>query len=196
MKATGNGNPFVWNVGGQVFFSAKKESEGYAGVGLEYFATSKGAIGAYYVRDNVINEVKIRLKEIIITFPIAYQANNKILLLLEPGFIYMGFVRGTITAYGNTYNEKNLFDFGWNVNAGINWKIKNYFGLSARAGYRHLTAQEVHKDSRSGYELTYSFFANGVDGNNTIVKWSGLYVTTGIYFSFDSKASGKQTLTK
>lgn len=193
MKATGNGSPLIWNAGIQVFFSAKKETKGYGGVGFEYCATSKRAIGAFNTRDNVTNEIKIGLKEIIITIPIAYQLNKKTMLICEPGFIYMGFVRGTITAYGNTYIEKNLFDFGWNLSAGANYAINKYFGLSVRAGYRSLSAQEIHKDDRSGYESTYSFFANGTDGDNTVIKWNGFFLTTGIYFSFDSKQTGKKS---
>ena len=67
--------------------------------------------------------------------------------------------------------------------------------MLARAGYRNIKIQEMHKDSRgssTGYESTYSFFANGTDGDNTIIKWNGFYFITGIYLSFDSKEPGKQ----
>jgi S1-C subfamily serine protease len=189
MKATGNGNPFVWNAGFQVLFNTKKESKGSAGVGIEYFATSTKAIGAFNQRDHVINEIKIGLKEIIFDFPIAYKPGKKMMIKVEPALIYMGFVRGTVTAYGQTYNEKNSLDFGWNITSGINYTLKKNLGVFAKAGYRNIKIQEMHKDSRgssTGYEFTYSFFANGVDGDNTIIKWNGFYLTTGIYFSFDS----------
>lgn len=195
LKATGEGSPFVWHAGIQFFFSAKKESKGYGGIGVEYFATSKHAIGAYNNRDHVFNEIKIGLKEILITVPIAYQLNNKMMVLFEPGFIYMGFVRGSITAYGQTYVEKNSLDFGWNVASGINYSLKKHVGVFARTGYRNLKIEETHKDSRgsaTGYEYTYSFFANGTDGDNTIINWSGFYLTSGIYFSFDAKPSGNK----
>ena len=192
LKAKGEGNPFVWNAGFQVLFSAKKESKGSAGVGVEYFATAKNAIGATNIYEDVSNEIKINLKEILMTFPIAYQLNNKMSVNLEPSLIYMGFVRGSITAYGQTYTEKNLFDLGWNVTSGINYSFTKHIGAFARAGYRHLVVQEVHKDSRgsiSNYEYSYSFFVNGTDGETTKIKWSGFYFNTGIYFSFDSNKS-------
>ncbi len=194
-KAAGAGNPFVWNAGIKFLFNTQKEMKGSGGIGVEYFATSKHAIGAFNQRDHAINEIKIGLKEIIISIPIGYQLNKKTLLLFEPGFIYMGLVRGTITAFGETYNEKNSLDFGWNVSAEINYSLKKNFGVLLQAGYRNLKIQEMHKDSRgssTGYESTYSFFANGVDGDNTIIKWSGFYLTAGIYFSFDNKPGGKQ----
>jgi S1-C subfamily serine protease len=193
-KATGAGNPFAWNAGFQMFFSAKKESKVNGGFGLEWFQTSSHAIGASNMRDNVLNEIKIGLKEILISVPISYQPKNKITWMIEPAFIYMGFIRGSITAYGEQYTEKNLFDFGWNFSSGINYSISKHFGITARAGYRHLIAQEVHKDGRgssTGYEGDYSFFANGFDGENTKINWSGFYFTTGIYFHFESaKAAG------
>ena len=191
LKAKGEGSPFVWNAGMQIFFSAKSESKGYGGFGLQYFATSKHAMGASNMRDNVLNEIKIGLKEILITIPIAYRPTPKMMFVAEPGLIYMGIVRGTVTAYGNVYNEKNLFDIGWNMSVDFKYSLTKHFGFFAQIGYRHLQIQEVHKDERDGYSLNYSFFANGTDGDNTIIKWNGFYLTTGIFLSFDGKAAGK-----
>lgn len=196
LKATGAGSPFVWNAGFQIFFSASKESKGYFGFGLEYFSTSKKAIGASNLRDNVLNEIKTGLQEILITIPIAYQMRDKLSIVVEPGLVYFGIIRGSITAYGNTYKEKNtIIGTGWNINTGINYSLKKHFGILVRGGSRHLNTEEIHRDDRSGTELSYSFFANGADGDNTIIKWSGFYFITGIYFSFDSKYSGKRKST-
>jgi S1-C subfamily serine protease len=194
VKAAGAGSPFVWNAGVQFLFSGQKKSNGYGGIGLEYFATSKHAIGASAMRGGVQNEIKIGLKEIIMYIPIAYRMNNKAIIFFEPGFIYMGFVRGTITALGETYKEKNSLDFGWNITSGMDYSLNKNFGILARVGYRGLKIQETHKDSRSsstGYEYTYSFFANGTDGKNTIINWGGFYATAGVYFVFDKR--GKQS---
>ena len=103
--------------------------------------------------------------------------------------MYFGFAGGTITAYGNTYKETNtLIGTGWNISAGITRTIKKHFGIYVRAGYHHLIEQEVHKDDRGGYSLSYSFFANGTDGKTTMINWNGFYLVSGLYFSFDGKA--------
>ena len=192
LKAKGDGSPFIWNAGLQFFLSARKESKLSVGIGLEYFSTSKKAIAVSNLRDNVLNEIKISLHEILISIPFSYQKSDKLSFVFEPGWVYFGILRGSITAYGNTYNEKNTIpSAGWNAAAGANRMINKYFGISVRAGYRHLIAQEVHKDDRSGTEYEYSFFANGTDGETTMINWSGFYFTTGMIFTMDGNIGKK-----
>lgn len=184
LKATGKGSPFVWTVDIEILGTDKKEKN-FGGFGIHFFKTAKRAIAASNEYLGATNEISLGLTMVNFSFIYSRALGKKTYLLFEPSVLYYSSMKGSITAYGNTYTVKPSVPFGggWQLAGGINYMVTDLIGISFRAGYRFITLQEMHKDDRDGYSLTYSFFANGVDGETTLVKWNGMYFMTGLVLS-------------
>ena len=185
MKAKGKGNPFIWSAELN-FEGVDKKEKNFWGFGIQLIKTSNNAIAASNEYSGVTNAVSLNLMLINWSFIYCHAVGKKIILVFEPSVIYVNSMKGSITAYGSTYKEKESggigFGGGWQLSAGANYMLTKSFGISFRGGYRFVTLQEQHDESRdgTGITLTNSFFVNGTDGNTTMVKWSGAYCTAGI----------------
>jgi hypothetical protein len=201
LSAKGKGNPFCWGAELQVYGADKKEKN-FLGLGLQFFKTTKNAIAASNEYSGVTNAVSLNLSLLNISLVYFHAIDKKITLVFEPSVVYLNSMKGSITAYGNTYGEKQsgwigwihsiAFGGGWQFSAGANYKITNAFAISCRAGYRFVTIQEVHVDDR-GYSPVYnSFFVSGTDGETTMVKWNGINFTAGIVLTAAGKSSARK----
>ncbi len=192
LTATGEGSPFFWKADMQFLFAEKKEQKDFFGFSLQYVMTARKAIGAVNDLNGVKNEVALSARFVDLGLVYSRALDDNYSLYVEPAWMYVGIPRGTITAYGATYKEKgSQFATGWSLAAGINRMIGPSFALTARAGYRWVSMQEVHEEDRDGFTLKYSFFKNGIDGETTMVKWNDLFVTIGVAFSTEKKRAAK-----
>jgi hypothetical protein len=178
-------------------YGADKKEKNFFGFGLQFFKTSNHAIAASNEYSGVMNAVSLKLTLINFSLIYSHAIQKKIILVFEPSIVYINSMRGSITAYGSTYNEKQVSGMdiggGWQFSAGANYMVTKAFGISFRGGYRFVTLQEIHVDDRGFVSSNYSFFANGTGGETTMVKWNGLYFTTGIVLT---GASGKRKETQ
>ena len=181
LKVTGQGHPFIWTADLEIL-GADKQEKNFIGFGIHFFKTARHAIAASNEYLGAANEISLGLTMVNFSLIYSRTLTEKMYLMLEPQLVYIGSMKGSISAHGNNYVVKaGPFDtFGWQIAAGVNYMITQYVGISFRAGYRVLTLQEKHEDDRSGFKATYSFFSNGTDGETTLVKWNGMYFMTGL----------------
>jgi len=194
LSAKGKGNPFIWSADFQMYGADKKEKN-FFGFGIQFFKTGNNAIATSNDYAGVTNAVSLNLMLINFSLVYSHAIQKNLIFVVEPSIVYFSSMRGSITAYGNTYTEKIPVPFGggWQFSAGANYMLTKTFGISFRGGYRFVTLQEVHNDDRSGFTAHNSFFTNGTDGATTMVKWNGLYFTAGIVLSGGAgKASARK----
>lgn len=181
LSAKGKGNPFVYGAELQMY-GADKNEKNFFGFGFQFFKTINNAIAASNEYAGVMNDISLHLTLVNFSFIYSRAIQKKIILVFEPSVVYFSSMKGSITAYGSTYNEKPPVPFGGGgqFSAGANYMFTKSLGISFRGGYRFVTLQEVHVDDRGKLSSNKSFFTNGTDGATTMVKWNGIYFTAGI----------------